>query len=109
MREHRIRHLPVFRSTKLVGVVSERDLGLVAAVLGCRVETVAVEEVMSRPPLVVRASESVAESARAMAECGAGSAVVVDRLGVVTGIMTTTDALFELARPRVARRVRGST
>jgi len=96
MREHRIRHLPVLRQARLVGVVSERDLALVQSLPGMRPEALPVEEAMTDPAYTVAADTPLPEVARVMATRKFGSAVVMDGDEVV-GVFTTTDALRALA------------
>jgi acetoin utilization protein AcuB len=87
MRRRGVRHLPVMKNGKLVGLVSERDL-LMAAELAEPRKRVEVREVMAADPYAVRAE---APSRRRL-----GSAVVLDGKRVV-GVLTTVDALRALA------------
>lgn len=106
MREHRIRHLPVLKGGKLVGLVSERDLHLVETLREVDPDRVTVEEAMSSEPFTVSPDTPVETAASIMADQKYGSAVVVDRDQVV-GIFTTTDALratVELVRRLRAQR-----
>src|SRR5687767_11866268 len=48
LREHRIRHLPVLRGGRLVGMLTERDLGLVEAFKDVDPQLVVVEDAMSQ-------------------------------------------------------------
>jgi acetoin utilization protein AcuB len=96
MRQHAIRHLPVLDAGRLVGMVSERDLTIVAGIRGVNAEMLSVEEAMSQDVLAVTPEESLATVAARMAERRAGSAVIA-RGERVLGIFTTTDALRALA------------
>jgi len=97
MRAHRIRHLPVLEARKLVGLVSERDLHLIETLPDGNPDEVTVEEAMTADVYVVGADDPVDLVVEKMADRKYGSAVVVDRRGVVQGIFTTTDALQVLA------------
>jgi acetoin utilization protein AcuB len=97
MRAHRIRHLPVLEAKKLVGLVSERDLHLIETLPDVAPDEVTVEEAMSEDVYVVSADDPVDAVVEKMADRKYGSAVVVDRRGVVQGIFTTIDALQVLA------------
>ena len=97
MREHRIRHLPVLRGAELVGIVSERDLGLIEACPTFERRRVPVEEAMTPTPFTASPVTPLHEVARVMAERKCGSAVVVDG-GAVVGVFTTTDAAEGLGR-----------
>jgi acetoin utilization protein AcuB len=96
MREHQIRHLPVLRSGKLVGVLSQRDLYFVETLDGVDVKIDTVADAMTSDVYTVGPEEKVVDVVRAMVAHRYGSAVVVERTHVV-GIFTATDALAILA------------
>ena len=89
MKECNIRHLPIMVQTRLVGVVSERDL---AAAQG-RDPDMTIEDVMTRMPFVVSEGESLRSVVNIMAENKYGCALVVDANEALIGIFTTIDAL----------------
>lgn len=96
MREHDIRHLPVLRGGRLVGILSERDLAFVEALRDVNSAKVTVEEAMTPLPYTIAPDASLGAVAREMADHRYGSAVVM-REGHVVGVFTTTDALRALA------------
>jgi len=96
MRAHRIRHLPVMRDGKLVGLLSERDIHWIETLRPAEGDKLLVEEVMSPVPYAVAPATPLGLVAREMAEHKYGSAVVMDGDKVV-GVFTTTDALAALA------------
>jgi acetoin utilization protein AcuB len=96
MHTHRIRHLPVTRSGKLVGVLSMRDTSLVTTFAQAPPAAVKVEDVMVREPYVVTPQTPLVEMIRAMAERRIGSAIVIEDERVV-GVFTTIDALRTFA------------
>jgi acetoin utilization protein AcuB len=96
MRRHRIRHLPVIQSRKLVGLVSLRDLHLLETLPDVDVLEVRVAEAMSPEVYSVRPATPLKRVVREMATRKLGSAVVVKR-GKVVGVFTTVDALKALA------------
>ena len=96
MRSRRIRHLPVLRRGRLVGVVTQRDLMLIESLPDVDPAEVPVEDAMSRRLYVARPSSPLAIVARDMAERKLGSAIVVDGARVV-GVFTVTDACRALA------------
>lgn len=95
MKEYGIRHLPVTKDDKLVGVVSDRDLRVADAASSSRIE-LSVEDIVFAQPYTVAPTTSLSRVARAMAEAKVGSAVVVDH-GRILGVFTTIDALYALA------------
>ncbi len=97
MRRHEIRHLPVLDKGKLAGIISQRDIFIVEAVLQSKLNFISVEDAMSPDAYCVRPEVPIEEVTREMAERKYGCAVVMseDRL---CGIFTTTDALLALSR-----------
>jgi acetoin utilization protein AcuB len=106
MREHRIRHLPVLKAGKVIGIVSQRDLNLVEGLKGVDPEKVPVEDAMSEDVFAVSPAAPLAAVAQRMAQQKLGSAVVMTGPKVV-GIFTAVDALraldFLLSSPPVLR------
>lgn len=92
MRRYSIRHLPVLRGGRLVGIVSERDLAMVESLPGVDPAEVSVGEAMTAEPFAVPPSASLPAVLREMANHKWGTVVVVDGEKPV-GIVTTTDAL----------------
>jgi acetoin utilization protein AcuB len=110
MRAHRIRHLPVLRGGKLVGILSQRDVQLIASLPSVHIEEVPVEDAMSDNVYAVEPETPLEEVAAVMAAHKYGTALVVDK-GHLKGVFTTVDALHALAdggaktrRARAARR-----
>jgi acetoin utilization protein AcuB len=96
MNDHRIRHLPVLRGGKLVGVLTQRDVYFVETLRDVDPASVRVEEAMTEDTYVVPPSERLETVVRTMAEKKYGSAVVMEGSRVV-GIFTAVDALRALA------------
>jgi CBS domain-containing protein len=111
MRRFRIRHLPVLRAGELVGLLSERDLGLVELMPGVDTAVVTVEEAMAGAPYTIDAGSSLEWLATDMCQRRADAAVVTDG-GHVVGVFTTVDALRALeellGRARRRRRPAGA-
>jgi CBS domain-containing protein len=96
-----VRHMPVVRGGKLVGVVSERDLLRASlSVLSKHrgeerrafLHVVEIARVMSAPPIVIGPDASIDEAARVMAEKKIGCLPVVDGEDLL-GMVTETDVL----------------
>lgn len=105
MREHHIRHLPVLRGAKIVGVVSDRDLHMVETLRDVDPSKVLVNEAMSQEPYLVSPDASLDEVVATMANNKYGSAVVTQHDKVV-GIFTTVDAcraFADLLHTRLAK------
>jgi acetoin utilization protein AcuB len=103
MKEHGIRHLPVLRGGKLLGILTDRDLKLIESLGGAESRELAVAEAMTEEPYAVDPDTPLDEVTAEMAERKYGSAVVVQNHKVV-GIFTTVDAcraLSELLRSRL--------
>ena len=105
MREHHIRHLPVLRGAKIVGLVSDRDLNMVETLQDVDPRKVLVSEAMTQDPYLVSPDAALDEVVLSMAEKKYGSAVVMQHEKVV-GIFTTVDAcraFADLLHTRLAK------
>ncbi len=86
-----IRHLPVVRERKLVGILTHRD------VLRCghsgkpTARALAVSEVMTRDPTSIRPGTALSSAARLMLERKFGCLPVCDEDGTLVGIVTEAD------------------
>jgi len=96
MREQHIRHLPVLRQGRLVGILSDRDLRLIETLQDVDPAKVSVSEAMTPDPYVVSPQAALDEVVATMASKKYGSAVVADH-GRVVGIFTTVDACSAFA------------
>lgn len=96
MKEHRIRHLPIVRGNAIVGVVSDRDVRLVATLTAAERLQVRADDIMTPEPVFVDASTPLDDVAVTMSERKVGSVIVNDAGGGLVGIFTITDALDAL-------------
>ncbi len=95
MRECDIRHLPVYKKEKIVGIVSDRDLRAALATTGKY--QLLVEDIMKTDVYLVPRMTPVRKVVQYMADNKLGSALIVDANENLIGIFTTTDALYMLA------------
>ena len=92
MERHGIRHLPIVRDNRVVGVISDRDLRLFSGLSAAEKFQVQAADIMAEHPLTVNAGLPLDEVAYAMSERRVGSAIVNDENGELLGIFTATDA-----------------
>lgn len=105
---HGIRHLPVVDHGRLVGMVSDRDVGISDESLRTAVqrrEVMAllddqrtVDEVMSLAPRVIPPDKSVSDAARMMVSRRINALPVVDAAGTLHGLITSTDCLLAVLK-----------
>lgn len=92
MAKHGIRHLPVLHGGELYGVVSDRDLGMIAGLNEVDPNQTTVEEAMTQDAYTVAKDTPLLRVLEEMLEHKYGSAIVVEGTKIV-GIFTTHDAL----------------
>ncbi len=91
MRKHQLRHLPVLKASRLVGILTDRDLHMVETLRDVDPQTMRVEEAMTQDVYTVTPDAPLDDVVKEMAIHKYGSVVVVDHAHVV-GIFTTVDA-----------------
>jgi predicted transcriptional regulator len=100
-----VRHMPVVRAGKLVGVMSERDLLRASlsqlsefgdAQRRAFLQGVEIAGVMSSPPVTIDPEQTVEEAARVMATRKIGCLPVVEEEKLL-GLITETDVLAYFA------------
>ncbi len=93
----RIRHLPVVKDGRIVGLLTERDIlrqrdaSAPYAVFGT------VGDAMQRPPKTIEPDTDIAEAAKRLSDYKIGCLPVVER-GDLVGIVTTNDLLQVMAK-----------
>jgi len=96
MQLHRLRQLPVLDDGKLVGILNERDLGVIERLPGVDTATITVQDVMIAGTYSVAEDAPLGAVAAAMAETKLGAAVVMNG-GRVVGLFTAIDAVRALS------------
>jgi acetoin utilization protein AcuB len=92
MAKYDIRHLPVLHGGELYGVVSDRDLGMIAGLNEVNPDATTVEEAMTQEAYTVSKDTALFAVLQEMLDHKYGSAIVVEGTKI-TGILTTHDAL----------------
>ena len=95
MSEHGIRHLPVLNGSRLVGLLSDRDIAVASSFKGS--SEMKVDDVMMSMAYVVKPEAPLNEVVSKMAANKYGSVVVQQDNGKVVGIFTSVDALRYLS------------
>jgi CBS domain-containing protein len=96
MQEYAIRHLPVMRGGKLVGILTDGDVNFVHMLAVALSDELTVEDMMRPKPYTVSTDAPLQQGARNMAERRVDVAIVMDH-DAIAGVFTTTDALHALA------------
>lgn len=96
MRKLHVRHLPVVRAGRPVGVVTDRDMFLVLTFNTLRALSMKVEAALTPDPFFTGPDASIAEVALQMVDRKYGSVLVMEN-GKLIGIFTSLDALRALA------------
>ena len=99
-RERRIRHLPVLKGGRLVGIVSDRDLRSSTPAFGdpdraAALQRVLVEKVMAREVVTADPDDPIEQAANTMRERKIGCLPVMQGDELV-GILTTSDVMEAL-------------
>jgi len=107
MKMKHIRHLLVVDGSKLVGIVTDRDVrSHVSPRVGTPIESTSdkatleskLHQVMTRDLITVSPDTPVSEAARLILEHKIGCLPVIDRNGFTIGIITDADLLRYLAK-----------
>lgn len=102
----RIRHIPVIKDEKLVGLLSERNLIGAAAIKILRLDqkrksallkSVLIKDVMTKKVITVKPNILIKNAARLMANKKIGCVPVVEN-GALIGLLTTTNILRYVER-----------
>lgn len=92
----KLRHLPVLKAGKLVGILTERDINFILQFNDVDPEKVKVDEAYSSAPYATSPSTPLDEVVSHMADKKYGCALIVDN-GKLVGIFTEVDAYRALS------------
>jgi acetoin utilization protein AcuB len=107
LKERGFRRLPVVEGSKLIGIVTDKDLKdampskattLSVWEMNYLLAKLTVREVMASPVLTVNSLETLEDAALRMQERKLGGVPVLDNAGALVGILTITDVLGALVR-----------
>lgn len=103
MTRSRVRHLPVLKDSKLIGILSERDVLAARASTGPDQDwwTLPVSDAMKSPVQTANPDDPVIEVAGRMAAAKIGAMPIVE-LGKLIGLATATDVLDAEVRAAMA-------
>ena len=90
-----IRHLPVYVGGHLVGILSDRDIGHLSAMLGVDPEKFTAEQGCSPNPYVCSPDTPLAQAVQVLLDHKFGAALVMEN-GELVGMFTVIDALQAL-------------
>ncbi len=96
MQQYGVRHLPIVRGEKVVGLLSDRDVRVAQGLSAEHKIHVSAADIMATDPVAVRATMPLDEVAYVMSERKIGSVIVNEDSGEFLGIFTVTDALNAL-------------
>lgn len=100
-RSKRIRHVPIIDDSRVVGIVTDRDVkratpsllsGISREVFDSVLETTTLSQIMTRDPMTITSKTSLRAVVKIMIENRFGALPVVDNNQLV-GIVTDTDLL----------------
>lgn len=96
MKENGVRHLPIVRGKKVVGIVSDRDVRLASGLTSQEKMMIEAKHIMASDPVTVDSQTSLDDVALEMSQNKIGSVIVNDENENFLGIFTVSDALNAL-------------
>lgn len=96
MKKYKIRHLPVVKDGRVVGILTDRDIKLIGGFEDLDTAEILVADICVDKPYIVGPDSQLSEVVKEMASKHYGSAIVVQN-GKLVGIFTTVDACRALA------------
>lgn len=93
MKEWKSSAVLVIENNKLIGILTERDIVFKGVALGCPLDSVGIQAVMTKKPQVIHADKPFAHALHLMYEGGYRHMPVVDAGGMPVGLLSAQDAL----------------
>lgn len=94
MKDEGVRHIPVVKDERPIGLISDRDL---RTIINYDIaKTLKAKDLMIPGPFTVTVGMALSEVAYEMSSKKLGSAIVLELDGTIYGIFTSTDALNAL-------------
>jgi len=106
MLEHDCGEIPVCDGTKLVGVITDRDITCRAVAVGKTPIAIPASDVMTRHVYSIRENDKVEAAFDLMDEKLVRRLPVVDESGVIVGIVSQADLIAKVPTLKVARLMR---
>lgn len=103
MLDHDCGEIPVCDGTKLVGVITDRDITIRAVAAGKIPATVPVSEVMTKNVYTIAEDAKVNAALDLMNETLVRRLPVVDKSGTIVGIISHADLIAKVPTLKVAR------
>lgn len=98
MRDGRVGCVVITRSSRPIGIVTDRDLALRVVAEGKDARTTSIADIVTYDATTIPRDAGIETAVHTMRECGVRRLPIVDNDGVVTGIVTADDLTILLAR-----------
>lgn len=91
MRDLNVGSLPVLNNERLVGIITDRDLGCYAIAMGHDPSSTSIEKIMSKEVITCYDDDNIADAARLMEKHHIRRLAVVDHQNKLTGLFSVDD------------------
>jgi len=96
MRSKNVGALVVVNARRPIGMLTDRDIAVDVVACGMDPDSVLVRDVMGKKPLTIRQELGLLDAARAFAKSGVRRLPVVDKAGVLIGVIAIDDIMILL-------------
>ena len=94
MEEKNVGSVVVVENRKPVGILTDRDIAIRVVAKKADINSILVKDVMTKKIVTGRDNQRVAELAKVMHENGIRRVPIVDKKGMLSGIITLDDLLY---------------